>query len=149
MQEKEKKAFFRLMYRQTFGYLGTLLVLSLLAGTLLGGGIYRVNALCAAGFVMIAWAWFHYLSMTGMNPFGRGKKRPRRKVPYLYRRFKEQKRHRPAFRMNSEDFDDDLTSATVVSPEQLTENQAQAAQALAKALCGVLLVIISFLVPLG
>lgn len=142
----DQKRYIRLIYRRTFRYLGAALVIALLAGTLLGGGIYMVNALCAAGFAMICWGWFTYLKMTGMRLWGR---KPKKKtVPYLHRRFKEKKPHRPSFRMDSTDFDDDLTSATMVSEELFTPKQQYASRAAARAICGALLVILSFLIPI-
>ncbi len=144
----DKKRYFRLIYQRTFRYLGAALVIALLTGALLGGGIYMVSALCAAGFVMICWGWFTYLKMTGMRPFGRSSGKEKPKVPYLHRRFKESKPYRPSFRMDSADFDDDLTCATMVSEEDFTKKQQDAAAAIARAVCGVLLVILSFFIPI-
>lgn len=146
MDKREHKQYARLIYKQVFQLLGIALVIALAVSALLGGGIYRMHALCAAGFVMLCWAWFSYLKIVGMHPFGRGKKE-KAGVPYFHRRFKEQKPHRPAFRMDSADFDDDLTAATVAEAENFTKKQADAAAAIARAICGVLLVIASFLVP--
>jgi len=97
----DKKRYFRLICQRTFRYLGTTLVIAMLTGTLLGGGIYMVSALCAAGFVMICWGWFTYLKMTGMRPFGRSSGKEKPKVPWLHRRFRENRPHRPSFRMDS------------------------------------------------
>ena len=143
----DRKRYFRLIYQRTFRYLGAALVIAMLFGTLLGGGFYLVSSLCAAGFVMICWGWFTYLKMTGMRFFRRSG-RKKTKVPYLHRRFKEQKPHRPSFRMDSSDFDDDLTSATVVSDELFTWRQQQASAAIARAACGVMLVVFSFFIPI-
>lgn len=147
MDTQERKQYFRLIFRQTFQYLSVLLVMSLLIGSLLGGGIYMVHALCAAGFVMLCWAWFNYLKLDGMHFFNR-KKRQGQKVPYIHRRDKGKKDHRPAFMMNSADHDDDLTSATVAEAENFTDRQAETAAAIARAICGVLLIIASFLIPM-
>ena len=149
MQPNERKKYIRLIYMRTFRYLGILLVVSLLLGALLGGSIFMVYALCAMGFVMICWGWFTYLKMTGMRPFGRNPNKRKAKVPYIHRRFKEKRGHRPSFRMDSEDFDDDLTAATAVSEEPFTEKQVDAARAIARAVCGVILVILSFFIPLS
>lgn len=148
MQKNERKKYLRLIYRQTFGYLGVLLVIALLLGALLGGGIYMVHAVCALGFVMIAWGWFTYLKMTGMRPFGAKSRANKKRVPYIHRRFKDKKPHRPAFRMDSVDFDDDLTASTMVSEEIFTEKQVDTAHAIARALCGLVMVILSFFIPL-
>ena len=149
MEQKERKQYFRLIYMRTFRYLGIMLVVSLLLGALLGGGIYMVSALCAMGFVMICWGWFTYLKMTGMRPFGRNPNEKKAKVPYIHRRFKEKRGHRPSFRMDSDDFDDDLASATVVSEEIFTKKQVDAARAIARAVCGAILVILSFCIPMS
>lgn len=143
MQEKERRQYRRLIYRKTFHCLGLMLVLSLLVGALLGGGIYMTHALCAFGFLMLCLAWFTYLKMTGMRPFGQ--KKPARKVPFFHRRFKDQKPNRPSFRMDSADFDDDLTAHTMASDENFTEKQVDTANAIAKAICGILMVLFSFL----
>ena len=144
----DKKRYFRLICQRTFRYLGTALVIAMLTGTLLGGGIYMVSALCAAGFVMICWGWFTYLKMTGMRPFGHSFGKVKPKVPWMHRRFRENRPHRPSFRMDSADFDDDLTSATMVSEEDFSEKQQDAARAIARVVCGVLLVILSFFIPI-
>lgn len=148
MQKNERKKYIRLIYTKAFGYLGVMLVISLLLGTLLGGGIYMVHAVCALGFVMITWGWFTYLKMTGMRPFGKDPKQKKRRIPYMHRRFKEKKMHRPAFRMDSADFDDDLTASTMVSEEIFSEKQVDAARAAARALCGIAMVILSFFIPM-
>lgn len=143
----ERKRYLRLIYQRTFRYLGAALVIALLTGTLLGGGIFMVSALCAAGFVLIAWGWFTYLKLSGQNPFGCLQRKKAPKVPWLHRRFKEERAHRPSFRMDSADFDDDLTSATMVSKEDFTEKQQLAAEAIARSVCGALLVVFSFFIP--
>jgi len=148
MQQNERKKYIRLIYKSAFRYLGVMLVLSLIVGALLGGGAYMVNALCAFGFVMICWGWFTYLKMTGMRPFGRNPNKKKAKVPYFHKRFKDKKPYRPAFRMDSEDFDDDLTSATAAAEEEFTEKQVDRARAIARAACGVIMVIVSFFIPL-
>ena len=143
----EKKRYLRLIYQRTFRYLGAALVIALLLGTVLGGGIYLVSALCAAGFVLMAWGWFTYLKLSGMNPFSRMKAPKAAKVPWLHQRFKHQRSRRPSFRMDSADFDDDLTSATMVNAEEFSSQQQLAAYAIARAACGVLLVVFSFFIP--
>ena len=66
----------------------------------------------------------------------------------MHRKEKEKRPNRPSFRMDSMDFDDDLTSATVVSEEIFNEKQVQAAHAIARAICGVIMVIASFFIPM-
>ena len=144
----DRKHCIRFIYRRTFRYLGAALVIALLLGTLLGGGIYTVNAVCAAGCVLVCWGWFTYLKMTGMRFFKRFGARKKVQVPYLHRRDKGEKPHRPSFRMDSADFDDDLTSATMVTDEQLTARQRDAAFAIARAAGGVLMILLSFCIPI-
>ena len=148
MQTNERRKYIRLIYSRTFRYLGVALVIALLLGAMLGGGVYMVNAVCALGFVMICWGWFAYLKLTGMR-FFQGRKKNQPKVPYVHRRFKEKRPNRPSFRMDSMDFDDELTSATVVSEEIFTEKQVQAAHAIARAVCGLIMVALSFGIPIN
>ena len=148
MQPTERKQYIRLIYKRGFQYLGAGLVIALLIGTLLGGGIYMVNAVCALGFVLICWGWFTYLKFTGMLFFQR-RKNQKKKVPFMLRRFKEEKPHRPSFQMDASDFDDDLTSATVASEENFDEKQRDRAHAIARAAAGVLMVIFSFIIPIS
>lgn len=149
MERQERKQYMRLIYMRSFRYLGIMLVVSLLLGALLGGGIFMVYSLCAMGFVMICWGWFTHLKMTGMRPFGRNPNRKKAKIPYVHRRFKEKRGHRPSFRMDSDDFDDDLASATVVSEENFTKKQVDTARAIARAVCGAILVILSVCIPMS
>ncbi len=149
MQKEERKKYIRFIYKTTFAYLGIALVIALLLGVLLGGGFYTVSAVCALGFVMICWGWFTYLKMTGMRPFGKNPNKKKAKIPYFHRRFKKKKPHRPSFRMDSEDFDDDLTSKTNTTAEEFTEKQADAALSVARAVCGIIMVIISFFIPMN
>ena len=147
MQKNERKKYLRLIYSRTFRYLGSMLVIALLLGALLGGGIYMVHAVCALGFVMICWGWFTYLKMTGMRPFGNFSRKSK-KIPYIHRRFKDKRPSRPSFLMDSEDFDDDLTSATMVSEEIFSQKQIDTARAIARAICGLIMVALSFSIPI-
>ena len=143
----DKKRFIRLIYQRMFRYFGTALVIALLLGTLLGGGFYLVSALCAAGFVLIAWGWFTHLKRIGIQPFRRFSLPKKAKVPWLHRRFRDKRSHRPSFRMDSADFDDDLTSATIVNEEDFSEKQQLLAASIARAAGGILLVLFSFFIP--
>jgi hypothetical protein len=145
MDKRDRKQYIRLIYGRTFSYLGIMCVIALLVGALLGGGVFMVNAMCAFGFVMLCWGWFTYLKMTGMRPFRLKKREKKASTPYILRRFKEKKWHKPSFRMESEDFDDDLTSSTVAKEENFTQKQVDTARAIARAVCGAIMVAISFL----
>ena len=98
--------------------------------------------------MLICWGWFTYLKFTGMLFFQR-RKNQKKKVPFMLRRFKEEKPHRPSFQMDASDFDDDLTSATVASEENFDEKQRDRAHAIARAAAGVLMVIFSFIIPIS
>lgn len=148
MDKKDKKQYIRLIYSRTFSYLGIACVIALIVGVLLGGGVFMVNSMCAFGFVMLCWGWFTYLKMTGVRLLYFGKKKEKAKIPYILRRFKDKKRHKPSFRMDSDDFDDDLASSTVAKEENFTQKQVDAARAIARAVCGAIMVGISFLIPL-
>ena len=145
MDKRDRQQYIRLIYGRTFSYLGIMCVIALLVGALLGGGVFMVNAMCAFGFVMLCWGWFTYLKMTGMRPFRLRKREKKASTPYILRRFKEKKGHKPSFSMESEDFDDDLTSSTVAKEENFTQKQVDTARAIARAVCGAIMVAISFL----
>ena len=149
MNKEDRKKYIRLIFSRTFQYLSIALVVSLLLGTILSGGIYMMYSACAAGFVMIGWGWFTYLYHTDSLPFSKPSKNEKPKVPYILRRFKGNRHHRPSFRMDSRDFDDDLTSATSVNQEIFSKKQTGLALAFARAICGGLLVLFSFFIPIS
>lgn len=70
----------------------------------------------------------------------------RQKVPYILRREKR-RLHRPAFAMENDDFDDDLVQATSIQEGAFSHRQTQLARILARLLCGVLLFLLSFFIP--
>ena len=146
MTRQERKQYLRLIYAKTFRLVSFGLVLSAIVGGLYGDTMYTVWALCAIGSILLCLGWFGYLKLEGMVlfPFRAGKTRPR--VPYIHRRFKEQRPHRPAFRKDSRDFDDDLTAATAVDDTALPERAAQMAPIWAKAAAGVVLFLVSFVI---
>ena len=146
MTRQERKRYLRVIYARTFRLFGIGLVISALVGGLYGDPMYTVWALCAIGSILLCLGWFGYLKLEGMEivPFRAPKARPR--VPYIHRRFKDKRPHRPAFRKDSRDFDDDLTAATAVDQEAFPERQAAMANVWAKAAAGVLLFVLSFLI---
>ena len=146
MTREEKKRYGRLIYAQTFRLLSMGLIISALVGGIYGDAMYTVWAMCAAGSVLLCWGWFTYLKLEGMGIFGFQTKTPKTKVPYIHQRFKQQRPHRPAFRKDSADFDDDLTAATAVDEASFSHRQAQMAKVWARAAAGVLLFLISFLI---
>lgn len=146
MTREERKRYFRLIYAQTFRLLGIGLVISAIVGALYGHRMYTVWAMCAAGSVLLCWGWFIYLRLGGMRLFGFKPNPTKTRVPYIHRRFKDQKLHRPAFRKDSTDFDDDLTAATSVDAEAFSEHAAEMARVWARAAAGILLFLVSFFI---
>ena len=146
MTREETKRYFRLIYAQTFRLFGIGLVISALVGGLYGSAMYTEWALCAVGSLLICWGWFCYLGLSGMRLFGFKSNPGQTRVPYIHRRFKEKRPHRPAFRKDSADFDDDLTAATVVDSGSFSQRAAEMARVWARAGAGVLLFLVSFII---
>ena len=67
-------------------------------------------------------------------------------MPYIHRRFKENRPHRPAFQKDASDFDDDLTAATAVDGEAFGEEAVKMARVWARVAAGVLLYLVSFFI---
>lgn len=146
MSREEKRRYIRLIYARTFRWLAVGLVISAIIGALYGDQMYTVWALCAVGSVFICWGWFIYLRLDGMRIFGFKPNPKARKVPYLHQRFKEKRPNRPAFRKDSADFDDDLNDATLVDAERFTERQREMVRVWERAIAGVLLFVVSFII---
>ena len=146
MTREEKKRYLRLIYAQSFRLLSIGLVISAIVGGLYGDALYTVFALCAVGSLLVCWGWFIYLGLGGMRLLGFKPNREKTRVPYIHRRFKNRRPHRPAFRKDSSDFDDDLTAATMVDAEGFSGHAAEMARVWARVVSGVLLFIISFLI---
>lgn len=146
MTREERKRYLRLIYARSFRLLSIGLVISAIVGGLYGNTMYTVWAMCAVGSILICWGWFLYLRLDGTGIFAFLPKGAKPKVPYIHRRFKDKRPHRPAFRKDSMDFDDDLTSATAVDSEAFSEHAAEMARIWARAAAGVLLFLISFLI---
>ena len=146
MTREEKKKYLRLIYAKTFRLFGICLVISALVGGIYHSTMHAVWAMCAVGSLLICWGWFLYLQLKGMRLFGFKKKSQQPSVPYIHRRFKEKRAHRPAFQKDSADFDDDLTAATAVDEEAFSENAAKMARVWARVAAGVLLYLVSFFI---
>lgn len=146
MNREEKKRYLRLIYARTFRMLSIGLVISAIVGGIYGDTMYTVFAMCAVGSVLICWGWFLYLRLGGMRVFGFKPNTEKIKVPYIHRRIKDKRPHRPAFRKDSTDFDDDLTAATMVDESAFSEHAAEMARIWARVVSGVLLFLISFLI---
>ena len=146
MTREEQKRYLRLIYARSFRLFGIGLVLSAIVGALYGDRMYTVWAMCAAGSVPICWGWFIYLRLDGMRLFGFKPNPKAAKVPYIHRRFKQKRPHRPAFRKDSADFDDDLNDATVVDAERFPERAGELARVWARVAAGILLFLVSFFI---
>ena len=146
MTREEKKRYFRLIYAQTFRLFGIGLVLSAIVGGIYGRIMYTVWAMCAAGSILLCWGWFLYLRSTGMRLFGFKPNAQQTRVPYIHQRFKHKRPHRPAFRKDSTDFDDDLTAATAVDTEMFSEQKVEMVRIWARVAAGILLFLISFFI---
>ncbi len=138
-----KKAYIRLIYRRAFRLLGVTLALAAVIGGLYAARLYFVYALSAIGCVCLCAAWFGYLGREGMRPFASLIPKPRARVPYALRRDAGKRLHRPSFRQDYTDFDDDLTDRTAVSEEQFSARQAGLARCFGTACCGAILLLLS------
>ena len=145
--KQDKRNFRLILFRRTFGYFGTGLVISALLGGLYGDRLRFIWGLCAVGAVLIGMGWWEYLRITDSLPFRRRKSAKKPAVPYILRKEKEKKRHKPAFLQNAEDFEDDLTPYTTADPELLTDKKRSFVLILSRIAAGVLLFLISFLIP--
>lgn len=143
----EAKTYRLVLFRRTFSYVGTGLVLSAIVGGLYDDRLHFIWALCAVGAILIAFGWFEYLKMTDSLPFFRKSKAKKAKVPYALRKEKEAKRHKPAFMQKSEDFEDDLTPQTTADVEIFSERRRSYALIISRVAAGILLLITSFVIP--
>lgn len=143
----ETKTYRLVIFRRTFAYIGTGLVLSATVGGLYRDRMHFVWALCAVGTIFIALGWFEYLKATDSLPFFRKSKQKKAKVPYALRKEKETKRHKPAFLQKGEDFEDDLTPETTADIEIFSEKRRSRALIISRTAAGILLLIASFIIP--
>ncbi len=144
MERMAKRHYFRLIYRKTFHYLVTALVVCPIMGAFYGDRLYLIYALCAYGTVLIGWGWVTYLAMHGQPLFCRVKRN--RRIPYMYRTYKGYRRNGPSFSKDFRDFDDDLVRASVVDEYFFSKTQVAIAKTLSRMSCGTMLIIISFAV---
>lgn len=144
---QEKRAFRLVLFRRMGGYLGTGLVIAALLGGLYRDRLHFIWGLCAAGAVLIGMGWWEYLRLTDSLPFRRLKKGKKPTVPYILRKEKEKKRHKPAFLQNAEEFEDDLTPFTTADMGLLGEKRRAYALIAARVAAGALLFVLSFVIP--
>ena len=148
LTEAEKRTYRLVLFRRTFAYLGTGLVVSALIGGLYGDRMHFIWALCAIGAVLIAFGWWEYLRVTDTLHFlAKRKKKDKEKVPYALRKEKEKRAHKPAFLQKAEDFEDDLTPYTTADEEILSEKRRRYALVISRMAAGAILLILSFFIP--
>lgn len=147
LSPEEARTYRLVLFRRTFSYLGTGLVLSALVGGLYRDRMHFVWALCAVGSIFIAFGWLEYLKMTDSLPFFHRTKKKTVKTPYAWRKEKEARRHKPAFMKKSEDFEDDLTPQTTADLEIFSEKLRSYALIISRVAAGLLLLILSFVIP--
>lgn len=143
---QEKQTFRLVLLRHLSAYFSAGLVISALLGGLYQDRLHFIWGLCAAGAILLAMGWWEYLRITDSLPFRSRKKAKKTTVPYILRKEKEKKRHKPAFLQNAEDFEDDLTPYTTADMEILGEKRRAYALILARIAAGVLLFVLSFVI---
>ena len=143
----DRAVYRRVLLRRTFSYLGTGLVISAIVGGLYRDRMHFIWALCAAGTIFIAYGWIEYLKMTDSLPFFHKKKAKKVKTPFIWRNQKQEKHHKPAFMQTAEDFEDDLTPQTIADMEIFSEKRRSIALIISRVAAGIILLILSFLIP--
>ena len=128
-----------LVFRRAMVRLSAALVISALAAGLYRMRAYFAFAACAAGVLLLARAWWGYCGWRDHRPY----RRDTGKVPYMLRKEKGKKPHKPAFLMNSADFDDDLNALTAVGEDGFSEDQCRIADISAAVLSGLLMIFFS------
>ena len=129
-----------LVFREAMAALSAALVLCALIWGAYRSRVYFTFAAAAAGVLLIARAWIAFCRWKDGRAGGVQKIR----VPYMLRGRKPVRRHKPAFLMTGEDFDDDLTPFTVAGEGDLGEDQARRAKVFSGLLAGLLMILISF-----
>ena len=147
MTPEESRKYRLVLFRRTFSYLGTGLVISAIIGGLYRDRMHFIWALCAVGAIFIAFGWFEYLKLTDSLPFFHKRKAKKIRTPYAFRKEKETRRHKPSFMQKSEDFEDDLTPETTADIEIFSEKRRSYALIISRIAAGLLLLILSFLIP--
>ena len=129
-----------LVFRQAMGMLSVNLVLCALVSGAYRNRLYFSFAASAAGVLLILRAW---LSRCRWKD-GREYSRPSGRVPYLLRGRRPKRVGKPAFLMDSADFEDDLTRFTVTGEEDFMDDECWIAKVLSCLLCGILMIFFSF-----
>ena len=131
-----------LVFRKSMLHFAAMLVLSALVSGLFQSRIYFMFAACTAGVLLAAGAWFRYCGRKDGKLFRKTGVR----VPDVFRSPGRKKRYKPAFLMDSRDFDDDLTAYTMAAEEDFTDAERHWAEISANLLSAALLLAVSFIV---
>ena len=116
------------------------LVLCALAAGVFREGPAFMFACCAAAALLLLSAWLLYCRFRdGKTP------EPPRRVPWMLRRAHPAKPHRPAFLMDSRDFDDDLTPYTALAEDHFSPREQLLARAYSSLAASCLMLAASFL----
>lgn len=130
-----------LVFHRAMAMLSAALVISALIVGVYRQRAYFAFAACALGTLQLARAWWDDCRRRDRKPCA---EKPAQ-VPWMLRRTREKRRYKPAFLMDSRDFDDDLTACTAVSADGFSEDQCRLAQIAAELLSGALMILISFI----
>lgn len=143
----EKGKFRLAITKRSFSLLSAALVISAVTGGLYKDRIHFIFALCALGAVYFAVGWFKYLILTDERR-KTNKKNKKSDVPYSLKKDKNEKTsHKPAFLRSSDEFNDDLSGKTAVDEEIFDEKTREYIKIYSYALAGILLFVISFIIP--
>lgn len=129
-----------LVFRQAMAQVSVALVICALVAGLYKSRAHFMFACCAAAALLLAAAWFSFCRWRDGKPA----RRDAQAVPYILRWNKGRRGHRPAFLMDSADFDDDLTPFTMSSEEDFSESECLVARAAAQALAAAVMLVVSF-----
>ena len=111
----------------------------------LAAGLFRETrtfmfASCAAAALLLLSAWLWYCR------FRDGKiQESRLRVPWMLQRTHPSKPHRPAFLMDSRDFDDDLTPYTTLAEDHFSSRELLFTRSLSSLAASCLMLAVSFL----
>ena len=129
-----------LAFRQAMAMVAVALILCALISGAYRSRLYFSFAACAAGALLIARAWLGYCKWKDGRAYDRGKAQ----VPYALRGAWPARVKKPAFLMNSTDFDDDLTQYTLAAEEDFSDDQCWRAKITAGLFAGALMLLFSF-----
>ncbi|MBO4297618.1 MAG: hypothetical protein IKS52_12765 [Clostridia bacterium] len=130
-----------LVFRRAMTHVSAALVICALIAGLYRSRAHFMFACCAAGTLLLAGGWITYCRWRD----GRLPEERAAGAPYILRRDKRRRPHRPAFLMDSADFDDDLTPFTTAAEEDFPIEALVRARIAAQALAGAVMLAVSAL----